>query len=113
VLASVGISLDTDQLAIDEPRLLPYLNKWNAATNAALANLQTANAVARHKNTGDGENNGDDGIDPLSDIVIGKAAKIQILRATFATGNLANLVALREIMFMDESTFLKGVALIK
>jgi hypothetical protein len=45
--------------------------------------------------------------------VIGKAAKKLILRAAFATGNVANLEALREVIFMDESKFLKGMALLK
>jgi hypothetical protein len=63
--------------------------------------------------TGDGKDNGDDGIDPESDIVVGKAAKKLILRAAFATGNVANLEALREVIFMDESKFLKGMALLK
>jgi hypothetical protein len=113
VLSSVGVTLDHDQLAAIEPKLLPYVDRWKAATDAALIVLEKENSESRHLYTGDGKDNGDDGIDPESDIVVGKAAKKLILRAAFATGNVANLEALREVIFMDESKFLKGMALLK
>jgi hypothetical protein len=111
VLSGAGMVFDWDDLVSQDPRLAPYLNNFKAVTNQALIALTEETEQAKHQYTGNGRE--DDAIDAASDIIVGKAAAIQIRRATFATANLDNLVALREVMFMDESKFQKGLAIIR
>jgi hypothetical protein len=73
--------------------------------------LGQENKEARHEFTGNGRE--DDPLDSENPIIVGKAAAILIRRATFATSNLANLEALREVLFMDESKYQMGLAIIK
>lgn len=108
VLIAAGISVPWDEIYNAAPQLRSYDKQFQAITAAALGQLQQESADTRHELTGDGKDNGMDV--PLATAMAGS---VLIKKATFATGNLRNLESLREVMFMDESTFNAAVALTK
>jgi hypothetical protein len=109
VLAAAGMSVDWGAVTSSEPGLIPYVDNFKAIVNQASAELAGKNIEARHQHTGNGkDDNSDDG--PLAEAI---AAKRVIQRAALTCGSVNGLIALRDAIFMDETVFMRGLALLK
>jgi hypothetical protein len=109
VLAAAGMTIDWGAVTSSEPGLIPYVDNFKAIVNQASSELAGRNIEARHQHTGDGKDNqSDDG--PLAEAI---AAKRVIQRAALSCGSVNGLIALRDAIFMDETDFMRGLALLK
>jgi hypothetical protein len=108
-LASYGFNFDYDEMAEKAPALIPYKDSFDAVMTAAVAKLREDNLTSRHEHTGDGVKNAP--IEDDGELAQAIAARAVILRASIAVGGVPALNNIREAIFMDESTYQKGLAL--
>jgi hypothetical protein len=111
VLAGAGMSIDWSKVEKEAPALIPYMDNMKAVANEAMATLRQDNTAARHLHTGNAKDDG--GLIVDSDLAEAIAAEKLIRRAALAVGSVSGLQIIREVVFMDETKFMKGMALIK